>query len=222
MRLAVDLVIFTIIKDVLNILMIKRGHPPFQGEMALPGGAVNDDESVDAAAARELQEETGVKNVFLEQLYTFGAVDRDPRNRVVSVSYYALVPSEDNTVKAGDDAAEAFWLPVKDLPKKLAFDHAVIIKMAVERLKGKVVYTPVAHKLLPKSFTLTELQKTYETLLEKKMDKRNFRKYVVNRGLVRATKETINQSMGRPAKLFSFNEKVAKNMLIGPEQRHRD
>lgn len=207
MRVAVDLVIFTIIEKTLNVLLIKRKGDPFKGCYALPGGGVNDDEGLDVAARRELEEETSVKNVFLEQLYTFGDdPKRDPRNRVISVTYYALVSSADNHPKAGDDAAEAFWMPVSKLPK-LAFDHDVIIKTAIARLRGKVVYAPIAHQLLPKEFTLTQLQEVYETILEKTLDKRNFRKYILARELVIETGNKLT-GMHRPAMLYKFNRTV--------------
>ncbi len=209
MRLAVDLVIFTIINKALNILLIKRGREPFEGSHALPGGGVNEEEGIEAAARRELEEETGLKNVFLEQLFTFGEdPKRDPRNRVVSIAYYALVSHEINP-KAGDDAADAFWMPVSELPKiKLAFDHDQIIKTALERLRGKVVYAPIAHELLPREFTLSELKEIYETILEKPLDKGNFFNYVKKRGLVVPTAKKADSGGGRPATLYRFNKKV--------------
>jgi 8-oxo-dGTP diphosphatase len=208
MRLAADLVIFTVIEKKLNILMIVRGNDPFKGTLALPGGAVEEDEGIEFSARRELEEETGLKDVFLEQLYTFGEdPKRDPRNRVVSIAYYALV-SQDQQPKAGDDAAEAFWKPVDSLTKEsLAFDHRDIIAKALERIRGKITYCPIAYQLLPKEFTLTQLQETYEIILEKKLDKRNFRKYVLQRELVLSTKKVL-KGKHRPAKLYRFNCKA--------------
>jgi len=209
MRLSVDLVIFTIIKESLNILLIKRGGEPFKGSHALPGGGVHEDEGIEAAARRELEEETGLKNVFLEQLFTFGEdPKRDPRNRVVSIAYYSLV-SHETKPKAGDDAADAFWLPVSELSKiKLAFDHDQIIKTALERLLGKIVYAPIAHELLPREFTLTALKKTYETILGKTLDKGNFFNYVKKRGLVVSVDKKAESEGGRPAALYRFNKRV--------------
>jgi 8-oxo-dGTP diphosphatase len=208
MRLAVDLVIFTIIKKQLNILMITRGNDPFKGATALPGGAVEENEGIEFAARRELEEETGLKDFFIEQLFTFGEdPKRDPRNRVVSVAYYALV-SQDKQPKAGDDAADAFWIPVKELAQRsIAFDHDDIIAKALERIKGKIIYCPIAYQLLPEEFTLTQLQEVYEIILEKKLDKRNFRKYVLQRKLVASTKKTLS-GKHRPAELFKFNPKA--------------
>ena len=159
-----DIVIFTIRQDELKVLLIKRALPPFQGEWALPGGFVNLDESLDAGARRELEEETGVKDVYLEQLYTFGAPDRDPRERVITVAYYALIPSDKIEIRAATDAEGVSWFGLQELPD-LAFDHEQILKAAHQRLAAKLDYSTIAFQFMPKEFTLTELQQVYELIL---------------------------------------------------------
>jgi 8-oxo-dGTP diphosphatase len=201
MRVAVDIVIFTIESGALKVLLVRRRIEPFKGQFAIPGGFVRDDEDLDEAALRELHEETGVRDVYLEQLYSFGEPERDPRGRVVSVSYFALI-SADRPLSAGSDAAEARWWPVQELPS-LAFDHAGILRYALERLRNKLEYTTVGFQLLPEKFTLTQLQGVYEAILEKKLDKRNFRRKMALLKILKPLKEY--QSSGRrPAQLFRF------------------
>src|SRR4030095_8799407 len=171
--LTVDCVVFGFDEAELKVLLIQRALEPFHGRWALPGGFLRVEETVDEAARRELAEETGLRNVFLEQLYTFGAVDRDPRERVVSVAYYALVKLAAHETKAATDAADARWFPISKVPK-LAFDHGKILARGVARLKGKVRYQPIGFELLAPKFTLSELQHLYEAILEAKLDKRNF------------------------------------------------
>ena len=208
--LTVDCVVFGFDETDLKVLLIERGLEPFKGRWALPGGFVRVDETLDAAARRELQEEAGLTNVFLEQLYTFGAVQRDPRERVVSVAYYALVKLTEHAAKAATDAANAQWFPVCKVPK-LAFDHAHILSTAVERLKGKVRYQPIGFELLPPKFTLSQLQHLYEAVLGTDLDKRNFRKKVLSFGLLVPLKETQMLGRHRPAQLFRFDaEKYEK------------
>ncbi|MEM4724984.1 MAG: NUDIX domain-containing protein, partial [Candidatus Hadarchaeum sp.] len=166
--------------------MIRRRHPPYQGMWAIPGGFVEADESLDAAARRELAEETGVTDVYLEQLYTFGDPDRDPRKRVISVTYFALIPSGEVSLRAGDDATDARWFPVNDLPP-LAFDHAAILDYALLRLRYKLEYSHVGFRLLPEEFTLTELQTAYEKVLGERLDKRNFRRKILQAGILYET-----------------------------------
>jgi 8-oxo-dGTP diphosphatase len=202
-QIAVDVVIFTIQESVLKVLLIRRGIPPFQGKMAIPGGFVLEKESLDAAAMRELLEETGVEQVYLEQLYTFGEPRRDPRGRVISVAYYALMAAEKTMLAAGSDAAEARWWPVEKLPE-LAFDHRRILDYALERLRNKLEYTTVGFQLLPPKFTLTELQAVYEAILGKSLDKRNFRKKMEMLRILQPLAET--RSTGRkPARLYRFS-----------------
>ena len=202
--LTVDCVVFGFDEGELKVLLIQRALEPFKGRWALPGGFVRMDETVDEAARRELEEEAGLKHVFLEQLYTFGDVGRDPRERVVSVAYYALVKLSDHRAKAATDAADAEWFPMSKVPK-LAFDHANILATALARLKGKVRYQPIGFELLPPKFTLSDLQHLYEAVLTTDLDKRNFRKKVLGFGLLVPLKETQMAGRHRPAQLFQFD-----------------
>ena len=201
-QVTVDIVVFTVHEQTLQVLLIERGIDPFKGRYALPGGFVRTEETLEQAAFRELLEETGTKDVYLEQLYTFGDPHRDPRGRVVTVAYYALVPNDKSPLLAGTDAAAAAWYPVSALPP-LAFDHKKIVEYAVDRLRNKLEYTNVGFQLLPAKFTLSALQSLHEAILGKLLDKRNFRRKVLGLGLVKPSKEM--QATGRkPAQLFSF------------------
>ena len=202
---AVDMVIFTVGADDLAVLLVRRRGEPFAGRWAIPGGFVEEDESLDAAAARELREETGVADVYLEQLYTFGEPGRDPRGRVISVAYYALL-RHPPAATAGDDAADARWFPLRDLPP-LAFDHAEILDYALSRLRAKVEYTNIVYSLLPDLFTLTELQRVYEIILGRTLDKRNFRKKIGSLDLVEPTGGERRDGAHRPAKLYRFRSR---------------
>lgn len=201
----VDLVIFTIADNDLKVLLIRRGQEPFKNCWALPGGFVEMGESLEKAAARELKEEVGVENVYLEQLYTFGAPERDPRGRVISVTYFALVDAERQRIVAASDAADASWQTVFD-PPPLAFDHREILEYAVWRLRNKLEWTTVGYELLPRRFTLSQLQRVYEIILQKPIDKRNFRKKVISQGQLRELNETRTVGAHRPAKLYSFRK----------------
>lgn len=200
-HVTVDIVIFTIQEGVLKVLLIKRAIPPFLGQCAIPGGFVHEDEDLDQAALRELQEESGVTDVYLEQLYSFGDPNRDPRGRVITVAYFALI-SPDRKLMAGSDAAAAAWYPIDQLPP-LAFDHATILNYALQRLRNKLEYTTVGFQLLPEKFTLTELQAVYEAILGKTLDKRNFRRKM---SLLRILKPLREHRRGgqRPAQLYRF------------------
>lgn len=201
----VDVVIFSLRDSDLKVLLIRRAAPPFKGKWAIPGGYVHPDEALDEAAQRELEEETGLPDVYLEQLYTFGAPKRDPRGRVITVAYFALV-SDDVTVRAGDDAAEAAWHSVHDLPD-LAFDHDEILSYALQRLRYKLEYTAVGFELLPNEFTLTELQTAYEIVLGEKLDKRNFRRRILEAGILAETsKYREGEGQGRPAQLYRYKK----------------
>lgn len=204
--LTVDCVVFGLDDEELKIMLIQRGQPPFEGSWALPGGFVHLEETLEEAARRELEEETGLHKVFLEQLYTFGAVDRDPRERVVSVAYYALVKLSDHKVQAATDARDAAWFGVHDVPT-LAFDHAEILQMALDRLRGKLRYQPIGFELLPKKFTLSQLQHLYELVLERELDKRNFRKKVLGMDLLIETDEVEQDVAHRAARLYRFDER---------------
>ena len=199
-----DCVVFGFDGDGLQILLIRRGLAPFKNKWALPGGFVRLEETLDEAAKRELEEETGLKEVFLEQLYTFGGIARDPRERVVSVAYYALVKPTDHTTAASTDAADAQWFAVSDVPA-LAFDHASLLQAALDRLRGKLTYQPIGFELLPPKFTLTQLQRLYEAVLGTALDKRNFRKKVLSYDLLIPLKETHREGPHRPAQLFRFD-----------------
>ena len=205
----VDNVIFTISEGQLQVLLIKRDIEPFKGMRAIPGGFVLESEDCEKAAYRELQEETSIKNVYLEQLYTFSDPKRDPRGRVVSIAYMALVARENLTIKAGSDAAEAKFFPIEKLPK-LAFDHKKILEYALQRLRWKIEYTNVAQYILAKKFTLSELQKVYEIVLDQSIDVRNFRKKIDKLGLVKETGEKEIGVKYRPAKLYKFVENKLK------------
>ncbi len=201
-QVTVDIVVFTVHDHSLRVLLIKRGIPPFKDQYALPGGFLLPNETLDAAAFRELREETGTEGVFLEQLYTFGDPKRDPRGRVVTVAYYALVPSVKSPLLAGTDAASAGWFPVAELPA-LAFDHGTITNYAISRLRNKLEYTTVGFELLPKKFTLTALQLLHEAILGKVLDKRNFRRRILSSGLLTASKE-FEITGRKPARLYAF------------------
>ncbi|HXH49187.1 MAG TPA: NUDIX domain-containing protein [Terriglobia bacterium] len=218
LRLTVDIVIFTVVGGVLKALLVKRGVPPYEGQYAIPGGFIRGGESLENAARRELYEETGVRNVFLEQLYTFGDPKRDPRGRVITVAYYALITSEKLQVVAGADAAAALWFALSDLPR-LAFDHKAILDYALERLRNKLEYTTVGFQLLPPKFTLVELQTMYEAILGRRLDKRNFRRKISLLGILTPLKE--RQRTGRkPAQLFSLStsrfEKLKDRGILFP------
>jgi 8-oxo-dGTP diphosphatase len=200
-RVAVDLVIFTVREGRLQVLLIERGIPPFQGQWALPGGFVLERETLEGAARRELEEETGLRDIYLEQLYTFGDPDRDPRGRTIAVAYYALTPPAEP--RAATDAAKAAWHPVGNLPK-LAFDHAKILKSGLQRLRAKVGYSTVGFELLPRQFTLPDLQNLYEVILERPLDKRNFRKKILSLGLLKSEGRKRSAGAHRPASLYSF------------------
>jgi len=199
-----DVIIFALRANDLQVLLIKRKHPPFEGMWAIPGGFVDIDESLEDAALRELEEETGVRDVYLEQLYTFGSVDRDPRGRVVTVAYFTLVPAAAISPRPDSDAAETRWWSVYDLPP-LAFDHADILVYALERLRYKLEYTAVGFELLPEVFTLSELQAAYEVVLGEKLDKRNFRRKILAAKVIEET-GVQRTGEGRPAKLYHFRD----------------
>jgi 8-oxo-dGTP diphosphatase len=204
--LTVDCVVFGLDDEDLKILLIQRDKDPFQGRWALPGGFVLMDETLEAAARRELSEETGIDKVFLEQLYSFGDPGRDPRGRVVTVAYYALCKLGDHRVRAATDARDAAWFACSD-PPPLAFDHDRILAVAKERLRAKVRYQPIGFELLPPKFTLTQLQRLYEIVLEKPLDKRNFRKKLLAMDLLVELDEVEKDVAHRAARLFRFNQR---------------
>ncbi|MBD2175939.1 NUDIX hydrolase [Pseudanabaena sp. FACHB-1998] len=204
--LTVDCIIFGLDAQLeLKVMLIQRDIPPFQGQWAIPGGFVRVDETLEQAALRELQEETGIHDVYLEQLYTFGDLERDPRDRIVTVAYYALINLVEQQIQASTDAREANWFPLHAIPS-LAFDHEQILQKAIARLRGKIRYEPIGFELLPKKFTLTQLQKLYETVLARDLDKRNFRKKLLCMDLLLETGELEQGVSHRAAKLYQFDE----------------
>jgi 8-oxo-dGTP diphosphatase len=204
--LTVDCVVFGLDEADLKVLLIQRKLAPFQHAWALPGGFVRVDETLDEAARRELEEEAGVRDVYLEQLYTFGALDRDPRERTVTVAYYALAKLSDHNIRAATDAMGVGWFALDDLPK-LAFDHANIVATAQERLRGKVRYAPIGFELLPPRFSLTQLQRLYEIVLGTELDKRNFRKKILSMDLLVETDEVEQGVRHRAARLYKFDRR---------------
>jgi 8-oxo-dGTP diphosphatase len=205
-KVTVDTLAFAVHQGSLEVLLVKRKNEPFKSLWALPGGFVRDeDQSLEAAAARELYEETNVSNVYLEQLYTFGNTGRDPRGRVITVSYLALLKQEELELRASSGASGVAWWPVNDLPS-MAFDHDAIISYGYQRLKYKIEYSPAAFMLLQAKFTLRELQTVYEAVLGRSVDNRNFRKKFLSSGVLKELEETSREASFRPARLYSFSE----------------
>lgn len=208
----VDLVIFTVNKDSLKALLVKRAEAPFSGIWSLPGGFLKLGESLEIAAQRVLREKTGVKEVYLEQLYTFGHPDRDPRSRVITVSYFALIPWENLNRPASEKVSNLDWFSVDEVPA-LAFDHNEIVSYAVKRLRAKAGYSNIVYGLLPERFRLSSLQKIYEIILNEPLDKRNFRKKMLSTGLLQETGQMDLTGAHRPAMLYQF--KKMKIVYIG-------
>lgn len=203
--ITVDCVVFGLDQtSEVRVLLIRRGIEPFKNNWALPGGFVLENEDLDQAAQRELEEETGVKNIFIEQLYTFGAPNRDPRGHVVSVAYFALINLEQHPTTASTDAEEAEWFKLSELPA-LAFDHGKIIEVAIKRLDAKVRYQPIGFELLPEKFTLSELQKLYETILGQELNRRNFRSKILKMDILQQLERQTDVAH-RPAFLYKFNK----------------
>ena len=200
-EITVDIVILTIKNDALQVLLVKRNNEPFKNKWAIPGGYVRMSENLDEAAIRVLKEKTEVDNIYLEQLYTFGDPLRHPVSRVITCAYFALIRSEDFDITTTDDVS---WHKVFDLPP-LAFDHKEIIQYSLKRTRERLEMCPVAYQLLNEKFTLTEMQKAYEMIMEKKLDKRNFRKKVITTEGLRELKEFSKSSSKRPARLYTFD-----------------
>ncbi len=205
-KLSVDAVVFGYEEGKISVLLIKRKYEPFKDKWAIPGGFVLNDESLEEAVERELQEETGIKINYLEQLYTFGKPSRDPRGRVVSIAYFGLVRPNMFEIFASTDASEVQWFTIDRLPR-LAFDHKTILKIAIERLQGKITYEPIGFELLDKKFPFSDLEKLYTTLLGREIDRRNFRKKILGLNVLDELKEKVSKGSGRPANLFQFNKK---------------
>ncbi|MBT1708697.1 NUDIX hydrolase [Fulvivirgaceae bacterium PWU5] len=206
-KVAVDAVVFGYDPEKgISILLIRRKYEPFQKVWALPGGLVANGESLEDAVRRELREESGVDVNYLEQLYSFGKPDRDPRNRVVTVAYFGLVRPSDYQLSAQTDAEDVAWHSIDQIPK-LAFDHKAIIDLAITRLRGKIAYEPVGFELLDKKFPFSDLENLYQTLLGREIDRRNFKKKIIGYGFLEELDETIQRKAGRPAHLYRFNKK---------------
>jgi 8-oxo-dGTP diphosphatase len=209
--ITVDCAIFGVQNDELQLLVLRREKAPFAGKWSLPGGIIRADETAEQCAVRILQEKTGLKGMFLEQLYTFSDVKRDPRGRVVSIAYFALIRPDQFALFAGRDTSEIAWKNISDLPA-LGFDHNTIASVALTRLKAKVRYQPVGFELLAPVFTLTQLQNLYETILGYEIDKRNFRKKILGMGLLDATgKKEVNVKR-RAAELYRFNKQKYQSL----------
>jgi len=211
-KVAVDAIVFGYQENLLQILLIQQKYGPVKDQWALPGGFVKDEEKLSEAVVRELKEETGVKLKYLEQLYTFGDdINRDPRTRVISISYFGMVNPKNMVLKATTDAKDAQWFPVDEIPK-LAFDHKDIIKTAQARLKAKLNYQPIGFNLLSDKFPFSDLENLYRTILERDIDRRNFRKKILSFGFLEETNELRSIGSGRPAKLFRFNSKIYRQL----------
>lgn len=212
-RVAVDAIVFGYQNNQLYVLLIQQKFGTQDSYWALPGGLVQNDESLEDAVKRELKEETNISVNYFEQLFTFGDdVFRDPRNRVISVAYFALVDSSKLKVKADSDAENAQWFKIDEVPA-LAFDHTIILGKAMKRLKAKLTYEPIGFDLLPKEFLFSELENLYCTILEKEIDRRNFRKKILSFEIVEETDHFSPIKSGRPAKLFKFNKQKYNALL---------
>lgn len=212
--LTVDCVVFGLDLEKLKVLLVQRDNEPFQHQWSLPGGFVRMEESLDECAKRVLLNKTGCKNIYFEQLYTFGTPDRDPRGRTISVAYYALVNSSEFPLDQDGSRSigQAEWFDIQNT-RKLAFDHNQILSTALARLRAKITYQPIGFELLPKEFTLSRLQKLYELILGETLDKRNFRKKLLGYGILKPLQAWERLGRQRPAQLYSF-DRVAYKRLI--------
>lgn len=201
-----DCVVFGFDGGGLSVLLVERGLEPFKGCWALPGGFLKMDETVEQCAARELREETGVKDIFIEQLGAFSDVDRDPRGRVVTIAFYALVRQSSYAVIGGDDAAKASWFALTDVPR-LAFDHDRILRVAEKHLRMKIHFEPIGFHLLDKKFTMQQLQSIYESILDTHFDRRNFRKKMLSLGYINQLDEQVEGTAHRKPYLYAFDPK---------------
>ena len=198
-----DCVIFGYDGKELKVLLIERGIEPFKGCWAFPGGFLNMDEDALAGARRELKEETGLEDAFIEQFHTFSEPGRDPRGRVITIAHYALVKIQE--VEGGDDAAQARWFPIGEVPP-LAFDHDRILRMAMSRLKERIHFEPVGFELLPDVFTMPQLQNLYEAILEVHFDRRNFASKMLKLGILEDTGDRPAGASSRIPVIYRFNK----------------
>ncbi len=211
--IATDVVIFTVQNNQLKVLLINMKKPPFTGFWACPGGLVKPTESVEESAKRHLLEKTSVKDVYLEQLHTFGQVGRDPFGRVVSVAYFALIPNDNLNLRTTKEYKDVAWFPVKKLPG-LAYDHLEVINMAVDRLKHKLEQSNIVYSLLPKHFTISDLQNIYELILDRALDKRNFRKKIFSLNIIKEAGGKRVGEANRPAQLYEFESKSPQDIEV--------
>lgn len=209
----VDVVIFTLQAGELHVLLVQRKHWPFDGHWAIPGGFIEMDESLEQSARRELEEETGVRDVYLEQLYTFGAPKRDPRTRVISVAYFALVSADVQSLRVSDESTDVRWFPVRRLPGPLAFDHDHILATALDRLRSKLEYTTLAFQLLPEVFSILELKHIYEQILGEKLDKGNFYRKIKDAKVLEDT-GLRREGRGRPTTLYRFHRDRGEEQFV--------
>lgn len=214
-KVAVDAIIFGYSKkEGVSVLLIQRKYEPFKNSWAIPGGFVLPDESLEAAVTRELAEETGITVNYLEQLYSFGEPERDPRQRIITIAYFGLVKtSQFRELKASTDAENAAWYSIKKLPS-LAFDHKIILQTAIDRLRNKIRYQPIGFELLDKKFPFSDLEKLYTALLDKEINRRNFSKKILSFDFLEETGELSKpEGKGRPSKMYRFNQKRYKELL---------
>ncbi len=209
----VDVVIFTLRNRELHVLLVQRRRWPYEGCWALPGGFIEMDESLEQAARRELEEETGVRDVYLEQLYTFGDPGRDPRTRVISVVYFALVQADRQVLRTSDETSDVRWFAVREPPEKLAFDHETVLGLALSRLRSKMEYTTLAFQLLPDVFSILELKDIYEQILGETLDKGNFYRKIKEAGVLEET-NMIREGRGRPTKLWRFKRDRGEKQFV--------
>lgn len=209
---SIDSVVFGYANESLNVLLIKREKEPFKGKWSIPGGLLNERSTAIEEASRVLKTKAGFQIEFLEQLFTFDEVKRDSRSRTISIAYFALVNPDYYQISVDQKSHDSQWFNLNDLPQ-LAFDHVEIIKTAITRLQGKIVYQPIGFELLSEEFTLSELQNLYEVVLGNELDKRNFRKKIISTGIVRATGKKKTGMRNRQPELYKFNEKEYRKLL---------
>jgi 8-oxo-dGTP diphosphatase len=209
----VDVVIFTLLEKKLHILLVKRRRWPHEGQWAIPGGFINMDESLEQAARRELEEETGVRDIYLEQLYTFGEPKRDPRMRIISVAYFAIIRADRQTLRVSEESTDVRWFPVEALPGRLAFDHDEILETALDRLRSKLEYTTLAFQLLPEVFSILELKHIYEQILGEELDKGNFYRKIKDARILEDT-GIRREGRGRPTALYRFRQDRGNEQFV--------